>query len=70
MRWELGGKKIASCTLIKMSWGGQLPMEIIDSCNRRDKDSYGESIDDSTILKAPTSIPVAGTRESAKLEER
>lgn len=44
-------------------------MEIIDSCNRRDKDSYGESIDDSPIVKAPTSIPVAGTRESAKLEE-
>lgn len=70
MRWELGGKKIASCTLIKMSGGGQLPMEIIDSCNRRDKDSYGEGIDDSPIVKAPTSIPVAGTRESAKLEER
>ena len=45
-------------------------MEIIDSCNRRDKDSYGEGIDDSPIVKAPTSIPVAGTRESAKLEER
>lgn len=45
-------------------------MEKIDSCNRRDKDSYGESIDDSPIVKAPTSIPVAGTRESAKLEER
>lgn len=69
MRWEVDGKKIESCTLIKMSWGGQLPMEIIDSCNRRDKDSYGESIDDSPIVKAPTSIPVAGTRESAKLEE-
>lgn len=70
MRWELGGKKIASCTLIQMSWGGQLPMEIIDSCNRRDIDSYDESIDDSPIVKAPTSIPVAGTRESARLEER
>lgn len=70
MRWEHGCKKIASCTLIKMSWGGQLPMEIIDSCNRRDKDSYGDSIDDSPIVKAPTSIPVAGTRESARLEER
>lgn len=45
-------------------------MEKIDSCNRRDKDSYGEGIDDSPIVKAPTSIPVAGTRESAKLEER
>ena len=45
-------------------------MEIIDSCNHRDKDSYGESIDDSPIVKAPTSIPVAGTRESARLEER
>ena len=45
-------------------------MEIIDSCNRRDKDSYDESIDDSPIVKAPTSIPVAGTRESARLEER
>lgn len=45
-------------------------MEIIDSCNRRDIDSYGESIDDSPIVKAPTSIPVAGTRESARLEER
>ena len=22
MRWELDGKKIASCTLIQMSWGG------------------------------------------------
>lgn len=71
MRWEVGGKKIASCTLIQMSWGGgQLPMEKIDSCNRRDKDSYGEGIDDSPIVKAPTSIPVAGTRESARLEER
>lgn len=70
MRWELDGKKRASCTLIQMSWGGQLPMEIIDSCNRRDKDPYGESIDDSPIVKAPTSIPVAGTRESAKFEER
>jgi hypothetical protein len=28
-------------------------MEKIDSCNRRDKDSYGDSIDDSPILKAP-----------------
>lgn len=70
MRWELGGKKIVSCTLIQMSWGGQLPMEIIDSCNRRDKDSYGEGIVESPVVKAPTSIPVAGTRESAKLEER
>lgn len=70
MKWELDGKKRASCTLIQMSWGGQLPMEKIDSCNRRDKDSYGEGIDDSPIVKAPTSIPVAGTRESAKLEER
>lgn len=70
MRWELGGKKIASCTLIQMSWGGQLPMEKIDSCNRRDKDSYGEGIGESPIVKAPTSIPVAGTRESARLEER
>lgn len=70
MRWELGGKKIVSCTLIQMSWGGQLPMEIIDSFNRRDKDSCGEGIDESPIVKAPTSIPVAGTRESAKLEER
>ena len=25
MRWEVGGKKIASCTLIKMSWGGAAP---------------------------------------------
>lgn len=31
-------------------------MEMIDSCNRRDKDSYDESIDDSPIVKAPTSI--------------
>ena len=45
-------------------------METIDGCNRRDKDSYGKGIDDSTIVKAPTSIPVASTRESAKLEER
>lgn len=70
MRWELDGKKRASCALIQMSRGGQLPMEILDSCSRRDKDSQGEGIDDSHIAKAPTSIPIAGTRESAKLEER
>ena len=70
MRWELGGKKIASCALIQVSWGGQLPMEKIDRCNRRDKDSYGEGVNDSPIVKAPTSIPVAGTRDSVKLEER
>ena len=54
----------------KRTGGGQLPVQPVDSPEVAALDDSATRGVESTVVPAPTTIPIAGTRESAKQEER
>lgn len=60
----------SDASLTNVPGGGQLPVQPVDSPEVAALDDSATRGVESTVVPAPTTIPIAGTRESARQEER